>query len=475
MTTTTQYQRGARMNTRLAIALAASLTLAGCKDFLDNAPPDQAAADDAIVTVAGARTALAGAYAAMQNGYYYGGTMIHFGDLYADNANHTGTFTSYQEAAARDFFADNGDVTGMWQNIYGAIKRVNTLLVRVPLIDALDPVERDQILGEAHFLRALHYHNLVKHYGGVPLRLEPVTDPDQVEALPRATVEQVYTQIIDDLTQAEALMTNETSPSTHASLGAAKALLARVYLFHGDYGLAIAKAHEVDLLGYELAPNYASLFNNDAVETPENILKLTFTEQVVQANLFGYYWLSDQLDVGAGRFEMGPTQSLIDAYDTLSTDTRLAWNLKPDPTGEGWIEATQGGGSYGTKFPSPKGAEDYHVIRYAEVILIKAEAFARNNQLDSAVANLNLIRDRANLSTFTPGAAEVDTQAEVLALVSSERRKEFAEEGDRFTDLARDPANAVIVLGLANPNRLLFPIPQSEIDVAPEIVQNPGY
>lgn len=464
------------MNTRLALALAASITLVGCKDFLDNQPPDQIPADEALTSAVGARTALNGAYAAMQNGYYYGGTMTHFGDLYADNANHTGTFTSYQEAAARDFFADNGDVTGMWQNIYGAIKRANTLLARVPLIDGMDPTERDQILGEAHFLRALHYHNLVKHFGGVPLRLVPLTDPDAIEPLARATVEEVYQQIITDLTDAENLMTNMKAPDTHASVGAARALLARVYLFHGDYALAIAKAHEVDAMGYSLAPEYSSLFNNDEVKTPENILKLTFTEQVVQANLFGYYWLSDRLAVGAGRFEMGPTRGLIDAYDTLSTDSRLAWNLKPDPRGvDGWVEASQDGGSYGTKFPSPKGAEDFHVIRYAEVILIKAEAFARNNQLDSAVANVNRIRVRADIAPYVAGSADVDTQAEVLAIISNERRLEFAEEGDRFTDLSRDPANAVLVLGLDGTNRLLFPIPQSEIDVAPEIVQNPGY
>ena len=100
---------------------------------------------------------------------------------------------------------------------------------------------------------------------------------------------------------------------------------------------------------------------------------------------------------------MGPTQSLINAYDTLSTDARLPWNIQPDPSGGGYVEGTQAGGSYGTKFPTPNGAEDFHAIRFAEVLLIKAEALARQNQLDSAVATYNLIRVRAALPPHVLG------------------------------------------------------------------------
>ena len=169
---------------------------------------------------------------------------------------------------------------------------------------------------------------------------------------------------------------------------------------------------------------------------------------------------------------MGPTQSLIDAYDTLSTDARLAWNIAPDPDGGGFIEGTQSGGSYGTKFPTPNGAEDFHVIRFAEILLIKAEALARNNQLDSAVATYNLIRERASLPDHVLGA-DVTTQQDVLDAIDKERRLEFAEEGDRFPDLVRS-GRAVATLGISA-NRQLFPIPQSEIDVAPAVTQNPGY
>lgn len=458
------------MWTRSALLLAFTLGLGACSDLLDEAPPDSAPEDQAIVTPAGARVALAGAYAALQNGYYYGGTMTHFGDLYADNATHTGTFTSYQEASQHDFFADNSDVAGMWNNIYGAIKRTNTLIAKVPGVTGFEPGEQDQILGEAYFLRALHYHNLVKYFGGVPLRLVPVTDPGQIDTLSRSSVSEVYTQILADLTQASTLMSNTTSPNRHATLGAVHALLARVYLYQGNNAQALAEAQLVDGFGYELAPNYGSLFNGDAADTPENIFTLTFTSNLSQANLLGYYWLSDALDVGAGRYELAPTQDLIDAYDTLGTDTRFAWNIAPDPSGDGYVE----GSAYGTKFPTPGGAEDFHVIRYAEVLLIKAEAFARTGGLDSAVATYNLIRERAGLAPHVLNT-DVTTQAEVLAAIDHERRLELAEEGDRFPDLTRDPTRAIALLGLSGPNRLVFPIPQAEINIAPEITQNPGY
>ncbi|HWA16815.1 MAG TPA: RagB/SusD family nutrient uptake outer membrane protein, partial [Gemmatimonadales bacterium] len=347
--------KGARMFSRSAVVLVASIAMGAC-NLLDTSPPDELSDDNAILTPAGARTALAGAYGALQSGYYYGGTFTHFGDLYGDNARHVGTFTSYQDAASHTFFADNGDVTGMWNAIYEAIKRANDLLEKVPDVDGFEPGEQEQILGEAHFLRALHYHNLVKYYGGVPLRLEPVHEPGQADDLGRSSVADVYAQIQADLTEAEALITS-TSPVNHATIGAVKALQARVNLFQGNWAQAITDANAVEDLGFDLAPSYASLFNSDNATTIECIFKITFTSQLEQANLLGYYWLSDQLSNG-GRFEIGPTQSLINAYDTLSSDVRLTWNLAPDPGGSGWVEASQSGGSYGTKFPTPNGAED---------------------------------------------------------------------------------------------------------------------
>lgn len=460
------------MSQRSLLLVAATLFLGAC-DVLDTNPPDRLSPEKTIQTPAGARTALAGAYNELQDGYYYGGTMTHFGDLYADNANEVGTFTSYKSAADRDLFADNSDITGMWNHIYDAIKRANTLIQRVPAVEGFAPGEKEQILGEAHFLRALNYHNLVRHFGGVPLRLEPLSDPGSPGDITRATSDEVYAQIEADLTEATNLIT-ATSGVNHATVGAVLALRARIASWRGQSAQAITLANQVEALGYALTPTYQNLFNSDEAVTVENILSLTFTSDLDQANLLGYYWLSDQLDgSAAGRFEIGPTRSLIDAYDTLSTDVRLAWNIIPDPADGSWTEATQAGGSYGHKFPTPNGAEDFPILRFAEMLLIKADAFARLNQLDSAVANVNRIRVRAGIAALTLGGTIPNTQAAVLAEVSKQRRLEFAEEGDRWGDLVRTGEATTL---LAVPiNRQLWPIPQAEIDVAPGVEQNPGY
>lgn len=462
--------KGAHMFSRSAMALLATLALGACDSLLDTSPPDQLSDDKTVTNAAGARTALAGAYAALQDGYYYGGSLVHHGDLYADNSVHTGTFTSYQEIDQHQVFADNGEITGIWSRIYEAIKRTNVLIQKVPGLTGFAPGEQDQILGEAFFLRALHYSNLVKYYGGVPLRLTPITDPNAAAAMGRSTEAEVYAQILADLGEAETRITNLTDPDNHATLGAVKALLARVYLYQGNYAQAVVKAGECEALGYTLAANYSDLFNGDAVDTPEDIFKLTFT--LVQFNLHGYYWLSDLLATGAGRFEMGPTQAIIDAYDTLSTDARLTWNIAPDPSGGGYVGAGQNGGSYGTKWPSPSGTEDFQVLRFAEVMLIKAEGYARLNQLDSALAYYNPLRVRAAIAPHVLGV-DVTTQQEVLDAITAERRLELFGEGDRFPDLVRiGQAQAVLNIQAFQE---IFPIPQAEIQVAPNVVQNPGY
>lgn len=461
-TTTPSLPTGLRMFRRSFLAVAATLALGACGSLLDTSPPDELSDDKAVTTPAGARAALSGAYNALQSGYYYGGSFTHHGDLYADNAAHTGTFAVYQEIDRNDIRADNGEVAGMWNNMYDAIKRANLLIERVPTIPGFDPVEQEQILGEAYFLRALHYFNLVRFFGGVPLRLTPVTDPNEAANISRSTEAEVYAQVLQDLGEAESRMSNVTGPTNHATVGAAKALLAKVYLTQGNYAQAIAKADEVQALGYSLASDYTDLFNGDEANTPEGIFSLSFT--AVQYNLLGYYWLS--YDLG-GRYEIAPTQSVMDAYDTLGTDVRLAWNIAPDPSA-GYAE----GSAYGTKWPSTAGAEDLPILRYADILLTKAEAFAQLGQVDSAVAYYNPVRVRAGLPAHVVGV-DVTTPAQALDEVDLQRRLEFFAEGHRYFDLVR-MGRAQAVLGIPA-FRVLWPIPQSEITVAPNITQNPGY
>jgi starch-binding outer membrane protein, SusD/RagB family len=449
-------------------ALVAVLSLAGCDSLLDTSPPDRLSEDKTIQDPAGARAALSGAYAGLRgkfytyNNSYYGGMLTHFGDLYSDNAVHTGDFFGYKQMGDHLVTPTNLEMGVIWADIYDAIKRANTILDRVPRVGGFAPGEQDQILGEAHFLRALHYHNLVRLFGGVPLLLKPITGPSQTENFTRATVAEVYTQILADLGEAETRMTTLTDPDNHATVAAAKALLARVYLYQGDYPNALARAQEVAAMGYSLAPNYSDLFTGDDADTPENIFRASFT--TTQFNTLGRFWLS--LDVG-GNQELSPSRGLMDAYDTTGTDLRFAWNVTPDAT-DGFQEQS----AYGSKWPSVTGEEDFHVIRFAEILVIEAECYARQGQLANAVAAYNPIRVRAGLPQHVLGV-DVTTQQEVLDAIDHERRLEFFAEGDRFPDLARS-GRAEAAMGIPA-FRVLWPIPQSEIDASPKVTQNPGY
>ncbi|MEO8294421.1 MAG: RagB/SusD family nutrient uptake outer membrane protein [Gemmatimonadota bacterium] len=439
---------------QLGLTLSLALALGGCNSLLDTTPKDQLPEDRAITSAGGARAALAGAYNALQSGSYYGGDFYLFGDLSSDNAVDVGTFNSYADAAGNQLTADNTTIGDIWASIYSAIHRANVLIAKVPGVPDLDPVERDQILGEAYFLRALHYHNLVKTFGGVPLRLQPAATVEEASQIARATTAEVYVQILSDLQQSETLITN-TSPATQATIGAVKALEARVYLYQSDWANAKAAADAVIGMGYTLAANYSDLFDPEGQDTPEDIFKVTFTAQQYQ---YMYYWIS--CSVGGG-CELAPTQSLIDAYDPA--DERLAWSISGDTEPDAW----------GTKYPTTAGAEDIHAIRFAEVLLIKAEAEAQLNNLQVAVDNYNLLRVRAGVLQDVLGV-DVTTQQDVLDAIDHERRLELAFEGDRWFDLVRTGRVATVLPGVPA-FQYLYPIPQSELDVAPNLAQNPGY
>jgi hypothetical protein len=445
-----------------SLLLIAPLALAGCSSLLDVTPTSTVPTATAISDAAGARTALTGAYAAFQNGGYFWESFIILPEVVSDNADASGTSTSLADADANAMRADNGEVSSLWNAIYDGINRANELIANVPTATGLDDTERNEILGEAYFLRALHYHNLVKLFGGVPLRLTPTTSPSDAASIARASSAEVYTQILGDLAQAESMITN-TSQTRRASLGAAYALEARVDLYLQDWAGAEAAALKVEQMGYQLATNFSDLFEANGADTPEDILRAVFTPE--QYNEVGYYYLTRNL---GGRYEAAPSASIIAAFDPASggdinlyapTDARGQYSIKLD-----------GSRVYAARYATSIGGEDVHVIRFAEVILIRAEALAHLNRLPEAVDEYNRTRVRAGLSA-DPRTGR--TQADVLASIAHERRLELAFEGDRWPDLVRT-GEAITVMGLSQ-DQTLFPIPQHEIDTAPGITQNPGY
>ena len=283
---------------RLAAVALALLASAGCDDILDVTPPDQLPSDEAIVDAATARAALAGAYNALQSSAYYGGTMLFFNDLGADNAVHTGTLQTYADVDLHTVMPTNTSIGAIWSVIYEGINRTNIILEQVPDVDGMDAEERDQILGEAYMLRGLHHHNLVRHWGDVPIVTATVSSVEEASQVTRAPAADVYAQILSDLEQAESLMTDDDQ-TTRGSVGAAEALQARVHLYMGNWAQAEAKADEVLARDYTLADDFADLFEPDGAPTPEDVFRVIFTPQ--DYNNVGYYYLGNEF---GGRGEL---------------------------------------------------------------------------------------------------------------------------------------------------------------------------
>jgi len=437
----------------LMVALLAGAAV-GCDKTLTVEPTTEVEESQAIIDAASARAALAGAYDALQSGSYYGGDFLFLSDLASDDVAHVGTFTTYADIDQHVTSADNSTLEGMWDAIYAGIGRTNTLIAKVPNVTTLSEDERKDIVGQAHLLRALHYHNLVKLWGPVPIRLAPPASLDELTGTERATVAQVYTQILTDINQAQQLISTDYR-TREGSWLAAEALKTRVLLYQGSNASVITAANRVLDEGVELAPTFSSLFASSGNDTPEDIWRTSFT--ATEYNLAGFYYLSKAL---GGRYEIAPTAALRAAFEP--GDERLAWSIQLDSRNR----------RFGAKWRSTEGAEDLHIIRLGEVLLNKAEAQVNQGDLDGAVETYNLLRERAGVAPHTLGV-EVTTATQVRDAVRAERRRELAFEGDRWPDLVRTQ-RAVTLLNIPA-FRTLFPIPQNEIDVAPRIVQNSGY
>jgi starch-binding outer membrane protein, SusD/RagB family len=452
------------------------VTAAGCDNPLDVNPVDVVAEEIAITDAVSARAALAAAYDALQDFDYYGTDYVTLLEVLSDNALHTGTFTTYADADLNEVRTDHTGLEAMWDALYFAIDRANVIIERIPNVPDLDAETRDQMLGEAHFLRALSHHNLARVWGGVPVRTARVRSIDEASSATRATLGEVYAQIHDDLDQAEALMSVESAGRTASDL-AVRALRTRVLAYEASpapvglgnsAGWAAVEAQATAVIntpGLSLAANYADLFSTQGSATSEDIFRVAFSDQ--DQGSVSYYYVVKSL---GGRRELAPTSDIRGAYE--AGDARADWSVKTDPINDERY--------YAAKFPSVSSTEHIHVIRLAEIYLIRAEARARQGNLAGAVDDYNVLRARAGLQPHVLGVDVVALEQNVLDAIWQERRVELAFEGDRWPELIRTGrVDAVMTLhnGSDFPDhQQLFPIPQAEIDVTGgQLAQNPGY
>ncbi|ULQ55102.1 RagB/SusD family nutrient uptake outer membrane protein [Flavihumibacter rivuli] len=455
--------------TNIAILVAAMLGLGSCTKVLEQEPQGALDATTAFTTRTGVEAGLRGTYDILQSGNYYGLRYQALTDMSADNIIHTGTFPSFAQIFTRQILADNAETTNMWNTIYNGINRANNIIVSAETIE--DPAfNKAQAIGEARFLRALMYFDLLRVFGGspdgygkangqgLPLYLVPTLTPADAAPKAKATESEVWAAIKADLDAAIASLPASNSIG-RASLPAANALKARVHLYLGEWDAAETAATAVLTgLGVSasatggLAADYSSLWLSKNVK-PESILELPFYPD--DANSIAFFYYPGSL---GGRNEITSSTSLRDAHP--DGDLRKGVNYTVAAPG---IPANKT-----RKASRISGDDNVIVIRLAELWLIRAEARARKAtpDLENALKDLNIVRKRAGLADFT--ATTVDA---FLTQLEIERRLEFAHEGHRWFDLRRWNK-----LGLTEAFRALWPIPLREVQTSGGIIaQNPGY
>jgi starch-binding outer membrane protein, SusD/RagB family len=450
-----------------------------CESLLEVEPRQSIDSETALTSPEAVTAATNGVYARFRSSTLYGRDLIAIPELLADNAVNTGAGNRLIGQSLNQ----PGAHLNNWQISYYAINQVNLILNSLENLNA--PVDfKNRIRGQNLFLRALLYHNLLKVYaydptaiieaenrGGVPLLTEGVTAVEQVKYAGRESIEAGYALVYADLEEAFGLLVNESnSRAPHfATAGAVAAVFSRVALYNGDYQRVIDQS--------ELALNSgAATFPQDLVSAwrsevhPESFFEIVFaspdnvgSNESLRATFLTRAFLDSTTPASHGNVVV--SEDLHNLY--LESDIRRELIMNGLGPNRDFPEMT--------KFASKNGIpnlDNVPVIRYAEVILNKAEAHARLNQWDLARQSLNLIKERAGLSP------ETDLEGEALIEeILNERRIELAFEGHRFFDLKRLGRDIQKEFGIIyfDDFRILNNIPTREIDVNPNLVQNRGY
>ncbi|GAB2713471.1 membrane protein [Hymenobacter frigidus] len=436
---------------------AAALSLSACNDLLEPTPVQQLPDNQAIKDAGSARAATIGVYDRVQAYYQLNWPVLGF--LPGENVRFNGTLNQFLQIDQNQLSADNVLITEAWTQMYQAVNGANNVIAALPGInDPLLPVaEKNHLLGEAYFLRALVYFDLGRGWGGVPLALTPTRSKANGQGLRRSTQAQTYDQVLADLAQAETLLP-EAATRNRAVKAAARALRARLHLYRQQWAEAEASATQVIAsTNYRLVTPYRT-FSTTPFLSQESVFELTFSNS--DANTMWNNWFPSAL---GGQFNFQPVPAAIALLNDPAVGGSRAALLASTVIAGSAV-------TYGNLYSRSAQRDDpSYVLRLAEQYLIRAEAFARQAKLPEAIADLNAVRTRAGV-----GATTATTTAQLLLAIENERRVEFAFEADRWFDLVRT-GRAGDVLGVTDQRRWLFPIPFNDLVADPDLVQNPGY
>jgi len=458
------------MKKKYIIILFILAFFSACEDELETTPFQSIDENAVFTSLSGFENAITGVYDGLQDADVYGANVVQNAEVKAQYIVWGGSFTSYSDIAAKAMTTTNAESTRLWVDGYDAINRTNKVLDALAVTNLNTPafnLRKDIIKGEALFARAILYYELVRNFGlpynassstdlGVPIILKGTSDlSDAQEMASRATVSQVYNQVITDLKEAE-LVLPANAEAIPASRYSAKGFLARVYLTMKDYTNANNYANDViDNGGFSLDGNPASSFG--PASSLESVFAIVHTStdnlSNTNAGLNDYFSPAERADISI-------PQSTLDLFP--AGDTRLS-SLFMEEDDQMWSNKWI--------------ADDANlpIIRLAEMYLISAEAlYELGGSEGDATDLLNVIRNRANLANISV------TGTDLRDSIRMEFIREFIAEGHAVYDLQRWQlpvgfSNGSTATVPWNDPSLVFPIPQREIDVNDNLSQNPGY
>ncbi|MEX2513081.1 MAG: RagB/SusD family nutrient uptake outer membrane protein [Cyclobacteriaceae bacterium] len=454
-------------NRYLTIILGALLwSFSSCDDQLYLIPAQSVEQEIALNSDANVKTVLIGAYANLRNESLWGGRLPLMAEMLSANneIRWEGTFNQPREVYNKSIITNNSFITTTWLGAYSTINTCNNIL---DAIDVVNEEDQERVIGEVLFIRGSVYFELIRFFAlpyvagntnttlGVPLVLTPTGALSEENYISRSSVEEVYLQVVEDLTEAESLLPE--SNEFFARNYVAAAMLSRVYLQMENFAAArdaANRAIEVSTsTGKGLIDDYMNAFNN-GTETQEDLFTIQVNAQDPENSMHLFY---STPDFGGRDGDVTILDSHMDQYEAgderLEQFVERAGEMRTDK----WRE----------QFMNVK------VIRLAEMYLTRAEANFREatNIGATPLEDINIIRDRADL----PPRTSLTLEAILL-----ERKLELAHEGHFIHDIKRtrgsiqDNNSPDLQYEFDNP-KMVMPIPQREMDANPELEQNPGY
>lgn len=480
---------------KLKYILVILIVSMSCSDDFVNVDSQDENSEDFFNSEADYQSALIGAYDMLQSTYIN----VMLGEIASDNTLAGGESAidvpGIQEIDDMIHTPVNANLRDIWNWMYAGVNRANFIM---EFQDKTDFPGKNGVLAQTRFLRAYYYFELVKWFGDVPFAVDTRIQFGDQFTIPRTPKAEIYAQMEEDLIFAAANLPYIQSETGRVTKGAAQALLGKVYLYQDKFAQAATTLEDLINNGpHDLLSDYSTMFENDNENTIESVFEVQYTD--LEGAGFGCLQCSEgNVAVGFNGirnytgplFESGfsfnvPTQEVVDEFEPgdLRLDTAIldidAWAQSTGATFSTGFEHT---GYFNRKYIARQGdlntgdanltnPNNYRAIRFADVLLMAAEAFNRGS-IDDARAQLylNRVRNRAGLADVTVSGSNLTTA------IYHERRVELVGEGHRFFDLVRTGRAANEIDGFQAGKHEIFPIPSIEIQLAGnQWEQNPGY